>query len=219
MKPAGPLPELLLQQVSVYVTRQIPTYDAHGQLVTPPNTAVEMPLYEAVREARYSLLLGDLGSGKSTLAGSLVLETLALSTQTVAVLVPAKELQLTAPLSPAAVLNAIARFIREYVDLSATDAMFSELVKTAEVLIVLDGLDEIDQTLASQLLRHTPQLTKTHTGLQVLASARPVELAGISINEDGWKFIRTVALQDSQRIAILQNELLANGVALEIEVV
>jgi DNA replication protein DnaC len=33
-----------------------------------------MPFYEAAREARRTLLLGDLGTGKSTLAAQLVLD-------------------------------------------------------------------------------------------------------------------------------------------------
>lgn len=210
MKPQGLLPELVAQQVSVHVTLQVATYDDEGRLLTPVDTAVEMPLYEAVRKARYSLLLGELGSGKSTLAAELVLTTLAQSQQTLALLVPAKELLLTKPLSPTSVLQAIAHFVRAYVDLTSDEAEVADVLRTAEALVVVDGLDEIAPEVAAPLLRHLAHLATSYATLQVLASARPVELVNVSFDE--WKLIRTLPLQDAQRLALLQNELLASGV-------
>lgn len=211
LKHTGALPETVPQRVSVHITLQAAVFDRRRKVVTPEDTAVEMPLYEAVREARYSLLLGELGSGKSTLAASLVLVTMEQAPQTVALLVPAKELQLNAPLSPVAVLQAVDRFIHEHVVAAAGTQVLSELMQAGtETLLVLDGLDEIDKTLAGQLLRYSAQLTKVHATLQVVATARPVELTGVSFDE--WKLIQTIPLRDPERLALLNNALLADGV-------
>ena len=210
LRPTGTLPEQATQRVSVHITLQAAVFNRRREVVTPEHAAVEMPLYEAVREARYSLLLGDLGSGKSTLAAGLVLATMAHAPQAVALLVPAKELRAHAPLSPVAVLAAVDRFVQEHISAAAGTQGVSDLLQAGtETLLVLDGLDEIDKTLAAQLLRYSALLTKVHATLQVVATARPVELTGVSFDE--WKLIQTIPLQDPERLAILGNELLADG--------
>ncbi|SFQ79528.1 NACHT domain-containing protein [Hymenobacter arizonensis] len=212
MRPDGPLPVLATQLVATQVTPQAPEFDAAGQLVTPPQATVELPLYEAVRQARATLLLGDLGSGKSTLAAELVLTTLARTDQTVAILVPVRELRLHLPLSPVGVLEAVDQFIREYVRPGADQPTLPELLGAGqEVLLVADGLDELAKALAAPLLRQLAQLAHWYTNLQVVATARPVELTGVSFEE--WKRVRTLPLRDPQRLAILESELRANGTA------
>lgn len=212
MRPDGPLPALATQLVATQVTPQTPEFDAAGQLVTPPQTTVEMPLYEAVRQARATLLLGDLGSGKSTLAAELVLTTLAQAAHTVAIVVPVRELRLRLPLSPMDVLEAIDQFIREYVRPGADQPTLPELLGAGqEVLLVVDGLDELAKALAAPLLRQLAQLAQWYASLQVVATARPVELTGVSFEE--WKRVRTLPLRDPQRLAILEGELRANGMA------
>lgn len=212
MRPDGPLPALATQLVATQVTPQVPFFDGEGQLVTPPQTSVELPLYEAVRQARATLLLGDLGSGKSTLAAELVLSTLAQATQAIAIVVPVRELRLRLPLSPVGLLETIDQFGREYVRPEADQPGLAELLGgSQEVLLVMDGLDELAKPVAAQLLRQLAQLTQWYATLQVVATARPVELTGVSLEE--WKRVRTLPLRDPQRLAILENELRANGVA------
>lgn len=214
MKPTGTLPDLLSHVVSVQVTQQVAVFDEKGKLETEESKTIEIPLYEAVREARYSLLLGELGSGKSTLAASLVLTTMERAKKAVAFIIPAKDLASISPSSPASILSAIDQFISEHVSLSKENPPIAKLLQeNIEVLFVLDGLDEVEKKLAAQFLRYLALLAKVNSTLQVVATARPVELTGVSF--DDWKIVRTLALKDQQRLAVFKNEMIADGTSPE----
>jgi DNA replication protein DnaC len=58
----------------VRVSAQHERFDPYGRLLREERAEHVMPFYEAAREARRTLLLGDLGTGKSTLAAQLVLD-------------------------------------------------------------------------------------------------------------------------------------------------
>ena len=68
-----------------------------------------MPLYDAVRQARRTLLLGDLGTGKSTLATQLVIDTTDKSSGAVGLYVPVKGLVLEEPITTRTLVQSIER--------------------------------------------------------------------------------------------------------------
>ena len=86
-------------------------FDAFGQIVREKTAEQAMPLYEATRTARCSLLLGDLGTGKSTLAAQLMADTLDRSISAVAFFISVKNLSLPNPLSVRDLIRSIDQYV------------------------------------------------------------------------------------------------------------
>jgi hypothetical protein len=194
----------------VHVTQQAKSYK-EGKLVTTPAETVVLPLYEAVRTGNRgrTLLLGDLGSGKSTLASVLILETMERAPRTLAVLIPAKDLAWPAsPFSASELLELLSKYIASNTD--ASPRVLEELLEQqGELLIVVDGLDELNHALAVRLLQLLEHLSNRWATLQVVATARPVELAEYSFGK--WTLIQTQPLSGTQQLALLEAELLADS--------
>ena len=173
-----------------------------------------MSFYEAVRESRRTLLLGDLGTGKSTLAAQLVGETMDRSESAVAMVVPVKALQCSGQLTQRDLLNKIDDYIANEVWLKAPKFnLHSALEQRIEVLIVLDGLDELARDIAARLLSRAGALVDNWPTIQVVSTARPVELIGVSYAD--WRIVHTVALDDAAKSEFIRQELIADGIPLD----
>lgn len=210
MRPTGALPALLQTSVLVHVTKQTKTYK-EGKLVTVSAETVICPLYDAVRTGNRgrALLLGDLGSGKSTLAGDLILQTMERAPSTLAILVPAKDIPWpTAAFSASDLMELLDAYVAS--NANAASPTLKELMEEGcELLIVVDGLDELNHTLAVRLLHLLEHFSNQWSALQVVATARPVELVDYSF--DRWTIIQTQALTEGQQLALLEAELLADN--------
>ena len=214
LKPEGQLPVLVQRPVSLRVSDQHDVFDATEQLVRPKDTETTLSLYEAVREARRTLLLGDLGTGKSTLAAQLVIDTLDRSATAVAVLIPAKMLRLAGVFTRRDMLVSVANYIKDAIWLESSDFSLEKLLdQRVEVVLVFDGLDELSRDIAARLLSEAAAVVENWSTIQVVATARPVELVGTSFSD--WRIIHTVSLDDAAKNEFLRQELAADDVLAE----
>ena len=149
LKQSGPLPAIVQRPVSLRVSAQRDTFDSTGRLVRPKDAEQTLPFYEAVRQARRTLLLGDLGTGKSTLAAQLVIDTLDRSEAAVAILIPVKTLRLAGHFTRRDLLVSVANYVTDAIWLTYLEELLNQQV---EVLLVFDGLDELPRDVAGRLL-------------------------------------------------------------------
>lgn len=214
LKQTGMLPATIDRPVSLRVSNQHNQYDSNGRLKRGKNAEHEMPFYQAVRESRRTLLLGDLGMGKSTLAAHLVTETISRSQQAIAMLIPVKSLVLADNLSLRDLIRSFDRYISDNIWLRTPKFDLHSTLETGiEVSLVLDGLDELARDVAARLLNRTASLVEHWSNIQVVCTARPVELAGASYSD--WRVVHTVALDDMAKSEFIEKELIADGVPQE----
>jgi hypothetical protein len=218
IRPHGILPSLI--SLGVVPSRRIRNSD--NPLKEPEGTPRPISLFEAVRSARATLLLGDLGTGKSTLAAGLVKQTQDANPFALSVLVPAKSV--IAALQGAGtgnseptirqLLRGLSNFIGDHVAPSIPKRLEIEATLNEKVevsILVDDGLDEVSASSASLMLRLLLALTDHWPNVQVLATGRPVELSGVPY--ENWQIFSTVPLQDQERRALFAEEARADGLS------
>ena len=214
LKLAGTLPPTLPLRVEVRVTSQTDHYDPQGQLAIASQQTVSVPLYEACRMSRRTVLLGDLGSGKSTLAAHFVLDTLESDPHVLAVLLPAKALRLPEEFRLAELLTACGEYLASHVAPWAGPCDLPTLLAAGvEVCLAIDGLDEVPRQRAGRLLRLLIALVDAWPNAQILVTGRPVELAGTSYER--WGLCRIGRLSEQEKGALFKEEALAGGCAPE----
>jgi predicted MPP superfamily phosphohydrolase len=210
LRPFGILPQIVAQHVSVRVSTQHQEFDLYGSMVRKEKTEHLIPFYNAAREARRTLLLGDLGAGKSTLAANFVLETIERSETAIAALIPVKFLRLDGHFTQRDLLHSIDNYINTDVAPNVPEFKISEVLnQRIEVLLVFDGLDELARDVAGRLLSKAAELPENWPTIQIVATARPVEMTGVSYAD--WKVIYTVPLDDSAKKQFIKEELIADG--------
>jgi hypothetical protein len=213
LRQSGTLPATVERPVSVRVSTQRDEYDESGRLLRPEHSEQLMPLYDAVRQARLTLLLGDLGTGKSTLASQVIIETLDKSDKAVPVFVPSKALRLSGRFTHRELLTAINEYVNDEIWFGVPKFdVISLLEHHVEILIVFDGLDELPRDIAARLLQEAAPLVNNWSTIQVISTARPIELVGVSYAE--WRIVNTVRLDESAKAEFIKNELVADGVIL-----
>lgn len=169
-----------------------------------------MPLFEATRRSRNTLLLGDLGTGKSTTIAQLVIDTLDRSPDTVAILAPVKNLKLDGRFSARKLVQIVNDFLISDVLKSTESIDLEELLnKHIELLVVFDGLDELSYEMAGRLLTSAASLSENWPTIQTVATARPVELKGAAFAN--WKVIYTAPLSIERKQEFILEELIADG--------
>jgi hypothetical protein len=211
IKPYGPLPATVPLNVSVH-DRAVPLrLGADTTLPREPKQYAEMPLYQAARQSRNTLLLGDLGAGKSTLAGMLAVETQERDPRSLAFVAPARGLAWPDPPTARALVEALSRYFSDQICPGEDTPGLEQLLReNVELTVVVDGLDEVAPQRASELLNHLSSLSTHWPNIQVLAAARPVELMGV--NYADWQVLTTAPLGEAGKVELLRAEAVAEGV-------
>ena len=209
LKGRGQLPGILPRKVSLQVKGVRQPFDTGGRLLADLRPELLMSLLEASRHSRRTLLLGDLGTGKSTLAGELVGQALSEDGRTLAFILPAKSLKPEHLSTVKDLLAAAAEYFSKQISPTSRPidigALLDERIK---VTIVLDGLDEVSLHHASALLNRSSQLVESWPDINVVATARPVELRGVSYEE--WQVLVTNPLSEEEIFLLFENEVLAS---------
>jgi hypothetical protein len=210
LKPSGTLPEILPLAVAVHDKNLHHRFSPKGELLSETQTLVTVSLFEAMKQSRRILLLGDLGTGKSTLAGLLVEQVLQEMENALAYIVPAKSLKFELPLTVRSLLQAVSDFFNDQISptISPIDQE-SFLKKRVEVVIIIDGLDEVPIPQATELLSQLGGLTDHWPNIRVLATGRPVELQGVSYQD--WQVLSTIPLKDNERFHLFKEEAISEG--------
>jgi hypothetical protein len=210
LRPFGRLPRTVSREVSVRVSPQRLRFDPQGRFIRPERTEQTIPFYEAARRSRRTLLVGDLGAGKSTLGAQLAVETIDRSDTAVAVFLPAKSLRVQGRFRHQELLRSIGEYVNQQVSLNTQAVRFELLLRQqVEVLLVLDGLDEVPSDLAARMLEESARLPEQWPTIQVVATARPVELAGVAYAD--WLIAQTVPLDDDAKQQFIAEEIIADG--------
>jgi hypothetical protein len=209
LKPSGQLPKTLPLNVSVHVKGPRHRFTPEGELAADPKKTHPMPLFTAARQSRRTLLLGDLGTGKSTLAGIFVRQTMEENKQSLACIIPAKELNLPQSLTVKNLLRAVSEYFNNQISpaMPGIDIEFL-LNQRVEISLVIDGLDEIPKQAAG-LLGQLGALVYHWPNIEVMATGRPVELVGI--NYEDWQVLTTIPLTGDEKLQFLEEEAIADG--------
>jgi hypothetical protein len=215
LRPSGTLPNITEQLVSVCVTNQHEQFDPKGRIERKNADEKLLPFYEASREARRILLFGDLGAGKSTLASNLAIETIDRSESMLALFIPTRFLDLSDKFTLKDLLDKIDFIIQsEVVPSGNVPKIINILEQQTEVVLIVDGLDELPHNLLAQLLRQLSRFPNEWPTIQVIATARPIEIAGVSYAD--WKIVHTLPLDSSSKKEILRQELIADNIPHEL---
>jgi hypothetical protein len=210
LKGRGQLPGILARKVSLQVKGIREPFDTGGRLRADLRPDLMTSLLEAGRQSRRTLLLGDLGTGKSTLAGEFVGQALSEGERTLAFILPAKSLKPEHLSTVKDLLAAAAEYFSKQISPASVpieiEALLDERIK---LTIVLDGLDEVSLHHASAILNRSSQLVESWPDVNVVATARPVELRGVSYEE--WQVLVTNPLSEEEKYHLYENEALADG--------
>jgi len=205
LKLEGKLPEITTRKVEKTDIQHILKRERN----IDDNKDIILPIYEAVRLSRCSILLGDLGSGKSTICCQLVKETIDKNPKSMAFLIPIRQLRYSEPFRIGELTNSINDFILNQLLPGHSHIDIREMLNEGiEITLIFDGLDEIHSKFASTLLNVAYDLSNNWPNIQVLFSARPVEILGLDYTS--WNILKLSDLTDHERIILFYNELNAD---------
>lgn len=210
LKGWGQLPDILPRKVSLQVKGVRQPFNTEGRLLADIRPDLVTSLLEASKHSRRTLLLGDLGTGKSTLAGEFVEQALYESEQALAFVVPAKSVKLEHLATVKDLMAAVANYFSKQVSPSSPpidiEALLDERIK---LTLVIDGLDEISLHHAAALLNRLSLLVENWPDVNVVATARPIELRGVSYED--WQVLVTVPLSEEEKYLLFEKEAVAGS--------
>jgi len=208
--PFGTLPPPFPLSVVLHSSEVPPEFAGDRRLLRDKRQEVTLPFLQAISSSRRSLLLGDMGTGKSTLAAELVAEILHANRGVLPVLIEAKAIQFEEQLTVARLLDLISAYANAQIFPTLSPISIQTLLnRRTETLIVVDGLDEMPEGAPSLLLRRLYELPDHWPNVHVVATGRPVELAGVSFRD--WQVIYPAPLSDHDKRALLKYEAVAEG--------
>lgn len=199
------MPKLHPLHVEVHIERRA------GEHGFSPDYVERLSLEQAVAETNRLLIWGDLGAGKSTLVGMFA-EKVNRGGDTTVVLLPAAEL-LPAPSAGLDLLARVSRFVHwsSFPEREGFDLRDGVLFGTDETVIIIDGLDEVDNKSARRILGAgaLQTLPSSFPRLRVVATSRAVS------NEYGlgpeWSGATTATLLEDERLALFTSIAAASG--------
>jgi hypothetical protein len=220
LKPTGKLPDLTALQVAIAAPQEHydPPIVPSGRLqkggYPGQPRLLCLPFSEALSKSRRTLLLGELGTGKSTFAACAVGALQSQSEGSLAFIVPAKQLDLPKVVTTASLIDSFSHFVTGTIAPSLPEIHLQTLLKEhVETTIFLDGLDEVPSDQISSLLREFAAIPEHWPTARVVATGRPIEMSG-DVYAD-WQIVTAAPLNDEDKLAIFENEALADGQSAE----
>lgn len=211
----GTLPHTIPAFVTIELAKLKPQIDQPGQRHQAQQVRPIL-LGDAMRTTRRTLLLGDLGSGKSTLAATFAIESQGRNQNAISLLVPAKMLlpgihagSLRWP-SVKEFISSLSSFVNDQVFPTASGFDLQALLNSGlEVAILIDGIDEVSLSVAREIVERLGQVVDHWSTVQVLATGRPIELAGL--DHSSWQLCVPFPIQDDDKHKLFVEEAIADG--------
>jgi predicted MPP superfamily phosphohydrolase len=166
-----------------------------------PEFVERMPLEQAIADAPRLLVWGDLGTGKSTIVGMFA-EKVNRDADATAVLIPAAHL-VPIPSTGGELLQRASSFVREtlFADREVLDLREEILNSTSNTVLIVDGLDEIENKAARRILAALESLSESLPRLRVVATSRAVSREyQLGAN---WRGVTMASLLEEDRRALL----------------
>lgn len=215
LRPHGTLPHTIPAFVTIELAKLKPQIEQLGQRHHARQVRPIL-LGDAMRTTRRSLLLGDLGSGKSTLAATFAIESQGRNQNAISLLVPAKMLlpgihagSLRWP-SVKEFISSLSSFVNDQIFPTASGFDLQTLLNSGlEVAILIDGLDEVSLSVAREIVERLGQVVDHWSTVQVLATGRPIELAGLDYSR--WQLCVPFPIQDDDKHQLFVEEAIADG--------
>ena len=215
LRPHGTLPHTIPAFVTIELAKLKPQIEQPGHR-NQARQVRPILLGDAMRTTRRSLLLGDLGSGKSTLAATFAIESQDRNQNAIALLVPAKMLvpgthaeSLRWP-SVKEFISSVSTFVNDQILPTASGFDLQALLSAGlEAAILIDGLDEVSLSVAREIVERLGQVVDHWSTVQVLATGRPIELAGL--DHGRWQICVPFPIQDDDRHQLFVEEAIADG--------
>lgn len=209
IKPRGVLPEQISLQVELKPESESNT-EPFSRTPSPDKPKLScMSIDEAVFKSRLTILFGDLGAGKSTLLAMLAKKIGENIPRCLPLFIPAPRLEVSANEGVDKLIAQIDNFM--VTELNAGDQWsYKRILDDGyELLLLADGLDEIDKKSAIHLLRLLAILPEVYSRVTVVLSSRFSELAGINIER--WQICQVLQVDISQKEMLFKNEALSQG--------
>ncbi len=210
IKPHGSLPEQISLQVALKPESESDTNPfSQTQSLDKPKLSI-VTLDEAVFRSRLTLLFGDLGAGKSTLLAKLAKKIGDQIPNCLPLFIPAARLDVAANDGADALFTKIDSFMANDLNTGEQWSFKRILDDGYELLLLADGLDEIDKKSAVHLLRLLANLPEVYSRVTVVLSSRFSEMTGV--NFERWQVCQVLQVDSAQKETLFKNEALAQGV-------
>lgn len=209
IKPHGNLPEQIPLHVEIKPESESDTRPFFpGRSKDKPKLS-SMPIDEAVFRSRLTILFGDLGAGKSTLLAKLTEKIGEKVPKCLPLFVPAPRLEISANDGIDKLISQIDNFISTDLNAGGQWSYKQVLDEGYEILLLADGLDEINKKSAVHLIRLLANLPLVYSRVTVVLSSRFSEVTGI--NFERWQICQVAQIDASQKELLFKNEALAQG--------
>jgi type II secretory pathway predicted ATPase ExeA len=174
------------------------------------NHKVEGLFSSFVNAEKPIFLFGELGSGKSTIVGNYILSVTDKDPEIVPLFIPSSYLHEKEFSDIESLSRLFSQYVNQEMMLADKFFDFTLLFKTGkEVLLVVDGVDELETSRSKTLIRLLKRLKEAFSQLRVIATGRPLELEGII--PSGWHTLATIPLTQDETTLLIQQELVAAG--------
>jgi hypothetical protein len=210
LKPEGQLPRTSTVDVLASSTGVRPHFTNHKEFIIQPRNQIRVPLQAAVNKGRRTLLLGDLGTGKSTMVATLVNQIQEENQKGLALIAPAKELHFNDQLTVKELFEIVSNYFSSQIAPASEPLSLEMLLKLDwEITLIVDGLDELTHYRAATLLSRLGDAVDHWPTIRVIATARPVELHGVSFED--WNVFSMAPLSDDEKLRFFEEEAKAEG--------
>ncbi|MEM8522902.1 hypothetical protein, partial [Flavobacterium sp. PL12] len=156
-------------------------------------------------------LFGEIGSGKSSIIAQYVIEKN--NEEDLCLLIPVNFIKGRVTSDFISLFDCINHFINSNILIQDTFFNFDFIINNRAIIIVFDGLDELNNQEARYILRHLEKLNKDYSDIIIIATGRPIEMQSI-INFNDWNCLTTIDLTENEVLEILINEAIATNIPL-----
>lgn len=151
-------------------------------------------------------LFGELGSGKSIMVSTFAIE---ICNKLLTILIPARYFFKKDIDTAAKLIAGISDYVNEDIIFEGDFNLSILLRNKQEVVIIIDGLDELDISTANQLLLSSEKMAHLYPTILLLASGRPFEL--MKLNFINWQCLEIPPLTKKEQEEILYYEAISEG--------